>query len=243
MTHDEAVARDLPGEYAMGRLEPAARTEFEAHFFECDSCFAAVEAEERVRHAIRQLASDGAPELTDAEPAPRSWTSAIPWALAAAAVVMAFVDVAVRRQQTTRLETQLAAAEVRAGVLDRTLADVRRQAASSNASQAPEANVPLAILQTTRGVTTATLNVPGDASRFVVWLEDVPPTRSAALDLTLAPEGGAPAFRLHGLRPNAQGAVVASFPTAGIRSGRYVVTVSTADADVPVATCILAIAR
>ena len=44
MTCEEIHARSLPEDYLLGRLPPADQEAYERHFFECDRCFAELEA-------------------------------------------------------------------------------------------------------------------------------------------------------------------------------------------------------
>lgn len=234
MTHEEAVNGNLAEDYLANRLDESTRSAFEDHFFECDACFAALETEDALARASRELPGAG----TDVAAPGR--TLFLPWLLAAAAVVLAVAAAGLAHQRVAALEARLASSEARVADLDHRLTDARRDAAAADALRRPEPNVPLAIFQTVRGRETVTLKVPADAARFIVWLEDVPEAAGPRLDLTLSTEDGAPTFVLHGLARNQYGAVVAVFPAAGL-NGRY--TLTAADPSGPVAAYTLVVAR
>lgn len=241
MTHADAVARAVADDYVAGRLSPDDRAAFEAHFFECDECFAALQAEDLFGRTVRQLAAGGS---LGAGRAPRWSAAAItPWLLAAAAIVAAVATATLTDRRTTRLESRLARAETRSADLERALTDARRRADAAEGARAPEANVPLAILHTTRGTGVIEIAVPADAARFIVWFEDLPETLTRPIDLTLRSTAGAAIHEVHGLRRNQYGAVVASFPAAGLAPDRYILTVTTPGTAAAVATYTLAITR
>lgn len=229
MTHEEALQADLVGEYVRDQLSSAVRAAFEQHFFECDACFVAIESEGRLRAGVRRLAAIGA--LTDPAPgegvvtpsAPSRVRVLAPWLIVAASLVLAVGTWQSAHARARELQTRVHVAETKSADLAGALKAAREDAsaAASRIRGAAEANVPLVILQTTRGNRVSELIVPATAKRFLVWLEDPPALGQGAARLVLAPVGGSALAVVDGLRPNKQGAIVASFPSDLTPAGPY----------------------
>lgn len=236
MTHEQVLTGDVVDGYVQGTLSAADRAAFEEHMFTCDECFAQVGAADRLRSAVKELARRG--ELSDAAPAPvpmqqpaaspsRTMRYA-PWLAFAATLAIAATSVVLQQRRYDDLRVELEGVRDRHGALrlelDRVKSDARERARG-----APEANLPVAILQTSRSAAArTTVTLPPNTSRFVVWIED-PPQTLADVVMTLADPSGATVARLSGLRANAQGAVVASFPAASVPSGSYLLRLTSGD--------------
>lgn len=239
MTHQDVLDRDIVGEYVAGRLPADARAAFEKHFFGCDECFAALQATEHLRAGVRQLAATGELQVDASNVipigarVPASRTPVLPWLLAAAAVVFAVAGVWLTQSRLTGIREELRTAETRSADLERALAEARsrRPVPESRATASPEANVPLAILQTTRQASgrRLTLVIPTAAVHFIVWLEDMPETLPPPVELTLSAEDRRLINRVTGLHRNDEGAIVASFPTDSLAAGVYELRLTAGD--------------
>ncbi len=227
LTHEDVREHDIIDSYLAGRLSDADREAFEAHYFECDECFAEVEVAERLRAGIRAV-ERGATRTQR----PRSGGSGrLAWLALAATIALAVASGVIVRSQLAASRAELQLARARTTELQRDLDDARRRVRETTAAAAPvaEANVALAILQATRSSASATpVNVPAGAARFIVWIEDPPPP-TAAMAMILTSADGRALHRVVGVRPNAYGALVAAFPAAGVAPGLYRVTVTSED--------------
>jgi anti-sigma factor RsiW len=225
MTHQDAVNGDLADAYVAGTLPAPERDAFEEHLFACEDCFATLQATERLRAGVRQLAASGelttlqnaAPPLTMPQPGFRLPRSA-GWLAAAATIVLALGSGWTLQQRNANLRTELDAAQGRAADLQRSL-EQASNAALVPSPVAAEGNLPVAILQTTRSVDPpATLTITG-SSRLVVWLDDAPVREAEVAELIVEDATGKIVSRIGGLRRNDQNAVVAAFPVAEIATG------------------------
>ncbi len=93
MTCEEITQSDIVEQYLLGRLELAARDDFDKHLFECDECFDRVQT---VRALQRELAATAAERRRAPARANRGWIWNWTWALAptlAALVIAVSVSV------------------------------------------------------------------------------------------------------------------------------------------------------
>lgn len=112
MTCQDVVDRVIAEDYLLGRLPDPVREEFERHYFDCDRCFAELEALRAVRSELQQRPRDRQPA------AARRTRFAPHWVAAAAAILL------------------LTAGGIIAGLGD-LIATLRNPPAASNASRAP----------------------------------------------------------------------------------------------------------
>lgn len=224
MTHEDVINGDVVDRYVRRALPAAEAEAFEAHYFECDECFASVQAADGLRSGVRHLAAAG--ELADAPASPRVTAmaprrAAMVWVPFAAAAGLAGIVAWMQHSRAEELAARLAEVNTRTAVLETTLADARgRLEALAAADPVAEGNVPLAILQTTRGPgEVQTLTVPGGALRFVLWVNAGVPRA----DIVLRSADGKEVARASGVNRNAEGALVAAFSTQLVRDGEYLV--------------------
>jgi anti-sigma factor RsiW len=88
MTCDEITQSDIVEQYLLGRLELAARDEFDEHLFECDECFDRVQT---VRALRRELAATAAERRRAPATAARGWIWNWNWKLVLAPTLAALV--------------------------------------------------------------------------------------------------------------------------------------------------------
>ena len=168
LTHEQIEAQDLLDGYVTGRLDAATAEAVEAHYFECDVCFARVTELDALRGAVRDAVDHG-DWPADAVPAPVPVAAAprqsriIVWSMAATAVLaagmgwMAFV-------QMPALRSQLAATTAERDQSRLDLMWFREKAATPPPSPV-EMNFGLITLSSERGVSdvpefTATTDAP-----------------------------------------------------------------------------------
>jgi hypothetical protein len=174
MTHHEIAEWELVESYSQGKLSDADSQAFEEHFFTCDECFAEVQAAGNFIAGVRQAAATG--RLSEA---PRS-RPAFAFAWAAAAVLMVttvwagFFQLPKGRRE---LERQRAAYEAERG-WNR---EIENQLAMVHPPSA-EGNLPLAMLEASRGGQTNEMTVPPGASQLIFWIELDPATDSQVID-------------------------------------------------------------
>ena len=226
MTHQDAVNGELADAYVAGTLAAPERDAFEEHLFTCEDCFAEVQAIERLRAGVRQLAASGElKSLEDAAPPvamphrgfrlPRS----AGWLAAAATIVIAVGAGWTLQQRNSMLRTELDAAQGRTAELQRSLAQA--SAAPQPPPPAAEGNVPVAILQTTRSVDAPVALTIAGSTRLVVWLDDAPVRGDDVAELVMEDASGTIVTRIGGLHRNEQNAIVAAFPSADIAPGTH----------------------
>jgi hypothetical protein len=84
----------------------------------------------------------------------------------------------------------------------------------------PEANIPLVMLQTSRGQEASEAVVPSEAKRLVVWVE-LGPTRFTSYRMEVFLESGKPVTSIQDLLPNPYGAIAASLPANQLQPGIF----------------------
>src|SRR5215469_8569164 len=89
MTCNEVRAKELVEQYLAGKLPEADSSAFEVHYFECERCFAELEAARHVRDALAARATSIRREPFPARKVWRWWLA--PVAIAAAVGVTAVV--------------------------------------------------------------------------------------------------------------------------------------------------------
>ncbi len=81
--------KDLVSGYLAGRLDPAEAEAFEAHYFECERCWAEVTRAIELRAAFTGAAAEGAPAQTRRRRPTTWWRWSAPLAAAAAVMLIA----------------------------------------------------------------------------------------------------------------------------------------------------------
>lgn len=214
--HDGIVER-----YIGRRLTPEQRQAFEEHYFDCDDCFEKVQAMERFTAGIRDVAQHG--ELDDPADATASrktpwWTI---WALSGAslaAVVLGVLTGWAYLHRIPMLQQELGAAVA------------TTQAQPPNVAQvlspgAPEANVPLVMLQTSRGEEEAKANIAPGARQLILWAE-IGATRYRSYRIEVYSPSGSRILTVDGLTRGPYGALAASLPTDGLQPGTFRITLT-----------------
>jgi hypothetical protein len=224
MTHQDVEDQDLVDRYVRRELNEADSEAFEAHFFECDACFAEVRDAERLRQAFVPAAgghlSPDAPAavpLTARSPSKSTWT----WMPMAASVVLLAGVGWLTLKEVPQLRSEVQQLRAERDRLEAS-APARPSAPESPAAlTAPEANVPIALLQSERGATAepAAVSVPATAAHVILWIS-APAAVSPVRLIVLSAEGREVA-RVGGLTRNSSGAYIVSLPSASLPHAIY----------------------
>ncbi|HEV2279220.1 MAG TPA: zf-HC2 domain-containing protein [Acidobacteriaceae bacterium] len=207
--HEEVVER-----YVRNQLAPEDRQAFEEHYFTCDECFEKVEAMERLVAGVQELARRG--ELGDTERQSRAPYGWLWWAFAGTSLAMMALAVATGWAFLYEIPT-----------LKRTLIAYGATPPPQQSSivtislgPMPEANVPLAMLQATRGEQSTTAALPADARQLILWVE-LGATRYRSYRMEIDSPKGQKLLTIDGLSRGPYGALAASIPTKSLQPGVY----------------------
>lgn len=239
VSHDQVQRDDIVERYARGTLDADTRLAFEEHYFTCDVCFADVLRMEEIVAGVRAIAERGAlgtaPEGGAAGPtSPASvWRRPVVFLPMAAALIAAVGAGWMAVHEARQLDKERAHAASIAGDQRAAAAalDAERQQRTGLEQQiarlaAPEADVPLAVLQNNRGPEGVTrLSLPAGATRFVLWAAVGQDAAVDAYRLTVIAPGGRSIASVDGLHRTDTGAIVASVPAAGVPRGRLLVRI------------------
>ena len=234
MTHADAAERDLADRYVRNDLAADQARDFEEHFFSCDACFADVQAAERLRASVRDLAARGG--LDDESDAAAVHRKRFPFMFEFALAASIVLAVAAGWQAIVvvpGLRSELAAerdgrqADIRQRASqEQALARGQREGAAAQAQMAlaAEPNVPVAILTATRGADTAApIALPAGAQHVVLWI-DTPGAAAGAFRLAVTPVGvRTPVLTIDGLKTNRDGGLSAAVPSSALPQGSYLV--------------------
>lgn len=223
MLHTQIENDEVVERYVRNRLTPEDRWAFEEHFFACDECFAKVQEMERFGAGVRDAAEHGllniASAVVDSRAMPR-WTL---WAFAGssvAAIAMAGVVGWALLYRIPSLQRETFAAVTRLQSQQQVLAQLETNVA---ARPEPQANVPLVMLQSTRGEEPMAAVLPPDARQLIVWVE-IGPTRYRSYRMEVYGASGTQIMMLDGLSQGSYGALAASLPTEELQPGIFRIT-------------------
>jgi hypothetical protein len=204
--HDEIVER-----YVRGQLTPENRHAFEEHYFACDECFEKVQATERFIAGVRDLARRGA--LDDSAEAREragwllwafAWTSLATIALAALTGWAFFHRIPVLQR------------DLRAAIVQQPL----QPAARTQSAELAEANVPLVMLQATRGEEETTAVLAPGARQLILWVE-IGPTRFHSYRMEIDADSGRHVITVDDLNQGPYGALAAGIPAEALQPGIF----------------------
>lgn len=224
MLHTQIENGEVIERYVRNRLAPEERGAFEEHFFACDECFAKIQEMERFVAGVRDAADRGilaGPEAR-ADSLAASW---LPWAFAIStcatvALAISLGWITLRRLPQIRADLASTAAEVQTQQQV-----ITRLKETRSPLEAAEANVPLVMLQASRGEETSQAIVPPDAKRLVVWVE-LAPTRFTSYRMEIFSESGQPVASIENLLRGPYGAIAASLPADRLHPGMFRITLA-----------------
>jgi len=225
MLHTQIKNDEVIERYVRNRLSPEERRDFEEHFFACDDCFDKVQETERfvagVRDAVERGILPPLEENLSASPA-RGW---LPWAFSlstCAAVALAIALGWVTLHKLPQMQANLDSTAARVQSQQQEIAGLKE---IRSPLDTPEANVPLVLLQASRGDETSQAVLPPDAKRLVVWVE-VSPARFTGYGMEVFSESGEPVASIKNLLRGPYGAISASLPTTQLHPGVFRITLT-----------------
>jgi len=233
LMHQDIKDQEIIERYVRNQLTAEERQAFEEHFFGCDECFEKVQITERFIAGLDDAGNRG---LLDSVPSAsavpaRNWGAwMFPAFTASSCVAIALAVVAGWSLflQMPQLRRQLNQASADVSAQREAIAALQRQMAA--ATQA-ESNVPLVMLQATRG-TQASVNeavLPAGAARLVLWIE-APAKNVGSFQLKVETEYHRPVITLDHLQRNSYGALAVSLPAAQLQPGEFRIMLSAEEA-------------
>jgi hypothetical protein len=225
MLHMQIQNEEVVERYVRNRVTPEERRAFEEHFFACDECFAKVQEMERFVAGVRDAAERGIlarpEEKVAGAPAARWLPLAFSMSTCAAvALAIALGWITLRRLPQMRADLDSAAAKVHSQ--EQMIARLKE---NPSPLDTPEANVPLVMLQASRGDEASQAVVPPDAKRLLVWVE-LGPTRFTSYRMEVFSESGKPVVSIVHLLRGPYGAIAASLPADQLHPGIFRITLT-----------------
>jgi hypothetical protein len=218
MLHTQIKNEEVIERYVRNRLVPEEQRAFEEHYFACDECFAKVQDTERFLAGMSDAAERGIlarPQVAVSGTPAATW---LPWAFsistcAAVGLAIALAWFTLHRLPQMRADLDSTAAKVQSQ--QQLIAGLK---GTSSPLDSPEANVPLVMLQASRGDEAAQAVVPRDAKRLVLWVE-LGPTRFTTYRMEIFSELGRPVASIENLSRGPYGAIAASLPADQLHPG------------------------
>jgi anti-sigma factor RsiW len=223
MMHQQIEEQEIIERYVRDQLAPEEKRAFEEHFFSCEECFDKIQATERFVAGIRDAAGRGMLAEDARGPIPlrgiHSWWMPAFGVSACAAVIFAAITGWLYLVQVPRIRGQLSQSAAELRRVQHEWAVLEQQ---PHRGMQPEVNVPLAMLQATRGLqaspTDATL--PADAAQLVLWI-DVDSGHVRTYRVEISSVAGKPIETLQHLRRNSYNALAASVPAESLQPGEF----------------------
>jgi len=212
MTHEEIERRELAEEYVRGRLPAEEKAAFEDHYFGCDACFSKVQELERFAGGVRVAVDEG--EIPLAGRGRAGWFEPAFYVAAAAALAMGVGLGWTMLRERPRWAADVALARENG---QRQVAELERKLTAQGAV----ANLPMVMLEASRGEEGAKLVVPPGAAQVALWMEPPPGAAGAVYRLEIRDAAGAMAQVVDGAKANAYGALAIAIPAEGLKAGRY----------------------
>ncbi len=210
MTHEDIQANDIVDRYVRRDLPAGDAAAFEEHFFECDACFAEVEAADRFANAVRGAAAAGWFAEDRAKPSPvPAWA----WMSMAASIALASAVAWSWLVTIPELRSQLPSS-ARAAV-------TKTPDVAAPVTPVISANLPVVILTAERSVAPARTIVPADAREVVLWIEGPATGAPDGARLEVIGTDGNHVAVVPNLLRNSSGAYVVSLPPSIVPAGTY----------------------
>jgi hypothetical protein len=221
MMHQQIEEQEIIERYVRDQLAPEEKRAFEEHFFSCEECFDKVQVTERFVAGIHDAAGRGM-LVEDARGSipvrTHSWWMPAFGVSACAAVIFAAITGWLYLVQIPRIR----------GQLSQSTAELRRAQQEAALAQQPQrsmqeqVNVPLVMLQATRGLQASPTDaiLSPDAAQLVLWI-DVDSGHYRTYRVEVSSAAGKPIETLQHLTPNSYHALAASVPAEGLQPGEF----------------------
>ena len=224
MMHSQIEKEEIVERYVCNQLGPAERHGFEEHFFGCDECFEKVQAAERFKAGITDAAQHG---LLNAKTKAAfvgggRWLMLALAGTSAAAVMFAGLmgwiylkNISALRHSVSQLQAER---QVRV--------EPEQQSAAVDQT---EANIPLVMLQASRGEEQpVSILIPAGARHVVLWIE-LGPSRYRDFRLEVFSSENRLITSADHLARGRYGALAASIPTNRLPPGDFRITLTGQD--------------
>ena len=233
--HSEAGA--LPERYALGKLAPEVREEFEEHLLECPLCLEAVEASEKLLAGLRAAVAEEVPPARASPARPRPRRRALIWAAAATCCLAAALLWNSDRAGAARARQALDEAQRSSTRLAQALEQAQQQAQSEReARQAlegkvadlsrPEAGLPVFALNLQRSAGLAeVVRLPPKQGWFVLTVDREDPPRFEAYRATLVDAAGKELWQMAPIRASSRDQLAVAFHGSLAPPGEYALRV------------------
>ena len=228
-----------PERYVTGRLDPAERSRFEAHFVDCPPCLDRIEAAEALASGLKAPGAGVKPVPSARSQARPRWALRSRWALvgACAAALLAVLwttsalrklqdEVAVERRTSAEARAEVAA--TRGQLEQERSARQQAQTRLDTQRQAP-VRVPVLALLATRGTEAPALELPDAAQPVVLSAEREEPPRFRSYFVSVRSEAGGEVWEGR-LQPSSRDAVVLALDSSRFSLGTYILTLEGEDA-------------
>src|SRR4029077_1097711 len=224
MMHQQIEEQEIIERYVRDQLAPEEKRAFEEHFFSCEECFDKVQVTERFVAGIHDAAGRGMLTKDARGSIPlrgtHTWWMPAFGVSACAAVILAAITGWLYLVQVPRIRGQLSqsAAELRSARQERAALEQQQPPQRMQA----EVNVPLVMLQATRGLQASPTDaiLPADAAQLVLWI-DVDSGHYRTYRVEISSTAGRPIETLQHLTPNSYHALAASVPSEGLQPGEF----------------------
>lgn len=221
MTHEEILKGELADAYVRQRLSASERIAFEDHFFACDECFEQVEILKQFSDGVRDAAESGL--LPPVRTMGGKWLApalVLAWAASIALAIFAGWTFLIERP---RLQAEIAAerhaveeSRTRLSALERDLNTTRLALAKPPVAQG---NLPLVMLEASRGSAPTTVALPQDATQLAIWVEPPPSAAGTLYRLEIIDGAGQTVNTVDHLARNSYGALAVSIPAKVFSTG------------------------
>lgn len=197
--------------YVRRELSDAERQVFEEHILDCADCFEQVQEMERFAAGMRHHFAN-----SPADPRGARWFwPSLAAGLAAAVIVLGIV--------TGRDAVSLSASHRREQALTTEVAAARRSSPVQTAQPLAAGDLPLAILEATRGANSTTeLSVPASAAQVALWIP-APGETARSFSLRISSAAGSDVASLDGLVKNRYDALAVAVPAHKLPPGTYAI--------------------
>jgi Putative zinc-finger len=229
MDHTYIQEHQIVSQYAVGKLDPADRVQFEDHLVDCPQCLDELELTDDFRHSLRNVESLRENPI-ESRPANAGRLVAI---LAAAAVVVIGLVSFIFMRENRGIERQLDQARTDASTWERRYNDEHqaRTNAESQLRESPVASALLFTLNLTRSANVNTdapsnaISIPREAKVIVLSLELQNDPDFQSYRATLIDAAGSSVWTADGINPSTSGALALILPASVIRPGKYILTI------------------
>lgn len=220
MLHKQIEDEEVIERYVRSRLAPEERRAFEEHFFACDECFDKVQAMEKFVAGVHDAAERGLlenPSQAANSQNPRQWAS---WAFAGSACAMIVLGIMAAWMSLWQIPKMRQELQMKSALIESQRQTVAQLQPQAGQAESPEANVPLVMLQASRGEEATTATVAPDARQLILWVE-IGSTRYRTYRMEVYSASGRLIANVDGLSRGPYGALAAGISAEALKPGTF----------------------